>query len=90
MKTLRFKPLAILLTFLVMMTGCNKDDKEVSKFVGNFVISSAVLDEALTVPTNEQGNVSIPAGTNITVAIQTALLSAVSCSSPDKSYVELR
>ena len=90
MKTLRFKPLAILLTFLVMMTGCNKDDKEVSKFVGNFVISSAVLDEALTVPTNEQGNVSIPAGTNITVAIQTALLSAVSCSSPDKSFVELR
>ena len=36
------------------------------------------------------GDVPVPVGTNITVAIQTALLSAVNCSSADKSYVELR
>jgi hypothetical protein len=36
------------------------------------------------------GNVSVPVGTAITQAIQAALLSALNCTSPDKSYVELR
>jgi hypothetical protein len=91
MKTLKFNWLTIIFALLVIMTGCKDDDKEVSKFVGDFVINKAELAEALTVPIVEDpGNFTVPVGTNITPAIQTALLSAVSCSSPDKSYVELR
>jgi len=91
MKTLNFKWLAIILALFVLITDCKKkDEKEVSKFVGDFVISKAVLTEALTVPTVEMGNVPVPVGTDITQAIQMALLSAVNCSSADKSYVELR
>ena len=90
MKTLRFKCLPIIIALLAMVPGCKDDDKEVSKFVGNFVINKALLAESFTVPTQEAGNISIPVNTDITQAIQSALLSAVSCSSPDKSYVELR
>ncbi len=91
MKTLILKLMVITFALSVTLTGCKKkDDPEVSKFVGNFVISKAELAEALTVPTVEVGNVPVPVGTNITVAIQTALLGAVNCSSADKSYVELR
>jgi hypothetical protein len=91
MKTLNFKWQSIILASLVLIAGCNKEDaKDVSDFVGNYVISKAELEEELTVPTEEAGNVSVPVGTDITQAIQTALLSAVNCSSPDKSYVELR
>jgi hypothetical protein len=90
MKTINFKWLAIILAMFVLVTDCKKDKEEVSKFVGNFVISNAELDKAFTVPTNESGDFTIQAGTNLTQAIQAALLSAVSCSSPDKSYVELR
>jgi len=90
MKTLNFKWLAIILAFFVLITDCKKDEKEISKFVGDFVISNAELAEALTVPTVEMGNIPITVGTDITLAIQTALLDEVDCSSPDKSYVELR
>jgi hypothetical protein len=90
MKTMNFKWLVMILAFFVLFTDCKDEEKEVSKFIGDFVISKAELAGALTVPTNEAGNISIPAGTDITQAIQTALLSAVSCTSPDKSYVELR
>lgn len=90
MKTSYLIRLVIILLIPVMVTTCKKDSEDVSPFIGNFTISSASLDEALTVPTVEYGNVPVPKGTNITPAIQTALLSAVSCSSADKSYVELR
>ena len=90
MRTLNFRLLAVIFTLPVIITGCKDDKKDISKFAGNYVISTAVLSEALTVPTVELGSIPIPVGTDITEAIQTALLSAVSCSSPDKSYVELR
>ena len=90
MKTLNFKLLAIILAMFVLIPCCKDDEKEVSKYIGDFVISKAALVEALIVPTVEMGNVPIPLGTDITQSIQTALLSAVNCSSPDKSYVELR
>jgi hypothetical protein len=91
MKILNFKWLVIILALFVLITDCkDKDGKEVSIFIGNFVINKAELAEALTVPTVEMGNVSVPVGTAITQAIQAALLSALNCTSPDKSYVELR
>jgi hypothetical protein len=91
MKTLNFKLLTIIITSFVLIAGCkNDDDKDVSDFVGNFVISKAGLVEALVVPTVEAGDITVTVGTDITQGIQTALLSAVNCSSASKSYVELR
>ena len=91
MKSMNFMWSAIIITSFLSIAGCNNDDdKNVSDFVGNFVISKAELAAALVVPIVEGDDVTFPVGTNITQAIQTALLSAVSCSSASKSYVELR
>lgn len=90
MKTTHIKWLAALILMVVMIPGCNKDKGTSSDYIGNYVISNATLAEAFTVPTVEAGNVPVPAGTDITLLIQQALLSAVTCSSADKSYVELR
>ena len=91
MKTSHIKLLIVLLALIVLGPGCKKDSgSKTSEFIGNYVINDAELKQAITVPTNEQGNVQIPVGTNITQLIQAALLSAVNCSSADKSYVELR
>jgi hypothetical protein len=91
MKILNLKKLAIIAAMFVLMTNCKDKDKTgVSEFAGNYTISSALMTEALSVPTVESGNVSVPAGTDITELIREALLSAVSCSAPDTSWVELR
>jgi hypothetical protein len=91
MKTSHIKWLIVLLALIVLIPNCKKDSgSKTSEFIGNYVINNAELKQAITVPTNEQGNVQIPVGTNITQLIQAALLSAVNCSSADKSYVELR
>jgi hypothetical protein len=91
MKTSYFKLFAVILALVVLTSTCKKDKgDEASEFVGNYVINSAVLSETFTVPTNEAGNVPIPVGTDITLLIQQSLLSAVNCTSADKSYVELR
>jgi hypothetical protein len=91
MKILKFKFLLALIVSVALVPGCNDDDDgNVSGYVGNYVISNAELAEAITVTTDQVGPVPVPAGTNITVAIQSALLSAVNCTSADKSYVELR
>jgi hypothetical protein len=90
MKTPYFKLLAAMFALVVLVPNCKKDKTSSSEFIGNYVISNATLAEALMVPTVELGSVPIPAGTNITQLIQASLLSAVSCSSADKSYVELR
>ena len=75
----------------VLITNCkDEEQKGISEYAGNYAITNAELAEALTVPTNEQGNFAIPVGTDITELIKEALLSAVSCSDPDTSWVELR
>ena len=91
MKFLNFKKLVFIVVVLVLITNCKDKDKTgVSEFAGNYAIINAELTEALTVLTNENGNVPIPVGTDITELIKEALLSAVSCSAPDTSWVELR
>jgi len=90
-KILKFSSLAILIASFALLTGCKKDSgEEVSAFVGNYVISQAKLSEPLSLETVEMATYVIPSGTDITQAIQTALLSAINCSSASKSYVELR
>ncbi len=91
MKFMNFKKLVFMIAMFALITNCKDKDKTgVSEFAGNYTISSAVMTEALTVSTVELGDVAIPVGTDITELIRAALLSAVSCSAPDTSWVELR
>jgi len=91
MKILKFKILAILVASLALFSGCDNDsEEEVSPFVGNYTISHAETAATITIKTVEMGTIPVPAGTDITQAIQTALLSSVDCSTADKSWVELR
>ena len=90
MKNIKLKFIATLLISLLFFHNCAKDEATVSKFVGNYVITEALLSEAITLPVTGVGNIPVPSSTAITQAIQTALLSAVTCTSADKSYIELR
>jgi hypothetical protein len=90
MKTMNLRFLVILLILLVFIPNCSKDNKVEVKFAGDYVITEALVTEAFTVPIQGVGDYPIPVNTPITTAIQTALLSAVDCSSADKSYIELR
>jgi hypothetical protein len=91
MKNLKIKFLLALMVSVALVSGCKDDSNDnVSDYVGNYVISNAELAETITVTTNQVGAVPVPAGTNITVLIQTSLLSQVQCTSADKAYVELR
>jgi len=92
MKNLKFKSLAILFASFALFSGCKNETTEVvSPFVGNYTITKAAVTEAFslitTIPTV---SIPIPVGTPITQNIQAALLSSVSCSTADKSWVELR
>jgi hypothetical protein len=90
MKILNFRLLSILLISFVFNPCCKDDKAKVSPFVGNYVITEATVAESFSVPITGMGNIPVSVGTPITAAIQTALLGAVSCSSADKTYVELR
>lgn len=91
MKSLKFNLLLALMASVALISGCKDDNSStVSEYVGNYTISNAELAEPLAITTVEMGAFNVPAGTNITLAIQTALLSSVSCSSASKSWVELR
>jgi hypothetical protein len=91
MKKLKFKFLLTLMGCAALIIACSKSDTStVSAYVGNYVISHAELAEPLSITTVEAGAFNVPAGTDITVSIQTALLSSVNCSSATKSWVELR
>ena len=95
MKKLKFSSLFILVISVLLFSGCKDDDTpEVSPFVGNYVISKAILAEAVTIPIVEVPGIGdkivLPAEYDITEAIQGSLLSQVNCSSADKSWVELR
>jgi hypothetical protein len=90
MKILNFKFLTIALISLGFIGSCSKDGEKDSVFVGSYVITEASVAESFTVPVTGLGDIPVPVGTSITGAIQTALLSAVSCSSADKTYVEIR
>jgi hypothetical protein len=90
MKILNFRLPAILLISLVFIPCCKDDEVKVSPFVGNYVITEAKVAESFNVPITGLGDFPVPVGTPITAAIQTALLGAVSCTSADKTYIELR
>lgn len=91
MKIINLYRLTILLAVFVILFGC-KDDNEsqVSQFVGNYSINQAKLAADLVIPTVQMGNYTIPANTDITTAIQSALLKSITCSPASDTYIELR
>ena len=90
MKVIKINVLAILFATFAVFTGCkDKNKEEVSPYVGNYTITSASLAEAISLTTNV-GPISVPVGTDITIQIQTALLSSLNCASAGYAYVELR
>ena len=91
MKIQTLRTLSIILAAIVVVVSCKKDDdKKTSAFVGNYSISEAKLTSDLVIPTNEAGDYTLASGTDITAAIQQALLNAVTCGSASDSWVELR
>jgi hypothetical protein len=90
MKNKNFKVLAVVFILLGFAVSCSDKKESVSVYIGNYVITEATVSESFTVPITGLGNYPVPIGTPITGAIQTALLGAVTCSSANKTYVELR
>jgi hypothetical protein len=91
MKKLKFKVLVVLFASFVLISGCKDDTVEVvSPFVGNYTITNAAVAETFNISTSQGIPIPVPAGTDITVAIQNSLLSSASCASADKAWVELR
>jgi hypothetical protein len=91
MKILQSKLLVFLTMVLALFAGCKDEDEgTVSEYIGNYVITSAEVAEAITIATVEMGIIQVPIGTDITAVIEAALLSAVSCSETTETYVELR
>lgn len=88
----KIKVLIVLFASFALFTGCKDDETEVvSSFEGNYTITKSAVAETFTLYTATPGvSFPIPAGFDITVAIQNSLLSSASCSTADKAWVELR
>jgi len=90
MKNSRFIFLAFLSLSLVFLPGCDDDpEEELSPYIGDYIITNATLSANLVLQTLPIGPTTVPAGTDITTMIQTALLGAVDCV-PESSLIELR
>ena len=97
MMNFSLKYLVLLLCTFALISGCDDGgdgEPEVSPFVGDYVISEALLTEPLVIPIVELpvvgDEIVLPVGYPVTAAIQNALLNNVDCDSPDKSWIELR
>jgi len=91
MKKTQLKYLFLFLLSFSVFVSCEDDPEEtISVFVGDYVITEALVAEEITLVTTTPGvTIPIPAETDITQAIQVALLGEVQCT-PDKSIIELR
>jgi hypothetical protein len=75
---------------LVFLSSCSDDPEvEVSPYIGDYIITNATLSEDLVLQTLPIGPTTVPAGTDITTMITTALLGAIDCE-PANSLIELR
>ncbi len=73
--------------FLIILASCKKDKTEsADPLVGKYIISSAVLSKPLLY----QGDTILPEGTDLTAAINAALLSSASCSNAADTRLELK
>ena len=94
MKMLNFKLLLPMTAAIVLISNCSKDSsKTASPFIGNYVFSQAKTAAAINIPVIVPNvgstTITIPVATDITPAIEAALLGAITCTSPP-TYLELR
>jgi hypothetical protein len=94
MKILNFKLLLLLAVSVVLISNCSKDNsKPASPFIGNFVFTESKTALPLDIPVSTAGvdsmTLTAPAGTDITLAIEAALLGAINCQAVP-TYIELR
>jgi hypothetical protein len=90
MRKLNIKLVAFILILTGFTGGCSDDAEKVNPLAGNYVITEATIAESFSIPIVGVGNLPVPAGIPITAAIQTSLLSAATCTSFDKTYLEMR
>lgn len=90
MKRTKFILLGLLSFSMVFLSSCDEDpEEEGSSFVGDYILENATISEPLTLTTNEMGDLTIPAGIDITAMMQASLLGSVQCD-PASSLIELR
>jgi hypothetical protein len=77
----------ILISVFLSLDSCNKDNQEqIDPLVGKYIISSATLTQPLVF----QGDTVLASGTDMTLAINAALLSSASCTSAANTRLELK
>ena len=82
--------LGLLSVSMVFLSSCEEDpEEEGSSYVGDYILENATISEPLTLATNEMGDLTIPAGIDITAMMQASLLGSVQCD-PASSLIELR
>jgi hypothetical protein len=74
-----------LLSAIVLLPSCNKEDEPKDPLVGKYIISSAVLSEPLTL-----GDTVLASETDLTIAINAALLSDAGCNDMANTRLELK
>ncbi len=79
--------LSFLALSVLLLSACKKDNgTQVDPLVGKYIISSTKL----TSPIIFSGDTVLPAGTDMTAAINAALLSSASCSTASDTRLELK
>jgi hypothetical protein len=79
---------------VILISNCSKDStKTVSPFIGNFAFTQSLTALPVDIPVKtisvDSMTLTIPAGTDITSAIEAALLGAITCTNKT-TWVELR
>ena len=77
----------VLIISFIIIDSCNKDNQvKIDPLVGKYIISSAKLSGPLTF----QGDTLLPSETDMTAAINAALLSSASCTNMTDTRLELK
>ena len=79
---------------VILISNCSKNSsKTASPFIGNFVFTEAKTTVPVNIPVRtalvDSMTITSPAGTDITAAIEAALLGAITCTN-QQTYIELR
>jgi hypothetical protein len=94
MKISNLKLFLTVAAVVILISNCSKDSsKTASPYIGNYVFSEAKTTAPINIPVRtpivDSTTITFPAGTDITGAIEAALLSAIECTG-QATYLELR
>ncbi len=77
---------ALILSVSLHLTGCNDDEEEVETLAGIYAMQQVKVTEDFTI----DGQVIIPANTDITTISTAGILDAAPCTDPSNAAVDLR